>query len=178
MNWPRVTEIISPWSGLDKIPEATLQHAAERGSLTHDYNARIAKGEFVMTIDVSCIPYVQSFRKWFDQMVDEVVLVEERMVDESWGYTGQIDLLIKSKSDGMLWLVDEKTPTTSYKTWRLQLAAYHNLVVNRGYSPSRIGSLQLSPAGRLPRMKWYKNTAQDFNLFTQALNLHRFFNGE
>jgi len=174
MNYPRVTSIIAPWSGLDKIPEATLQYAADRGTRVHEICSRIAQGEFVMNLDEDCRPYVDSFRHWFSTQVGEVVLAEERLIDEGWGYTGQIDLLVRLK-EGATALVDLKTPVLAYKQWRLQLSAYHNLVVEAGFTPEKCGSLQLSPRGKVPRMKWYENTALDFTHFTMALGLYRFF---
>lgn len=176
MNYPRVTSIISPWSGLDKIREDVLQHAAERGTKTHEYCNRIANGEFVMSIDEDIRGYVQSFRKWFDTQVDEVLLSEKRLNDEQWGYSGQIDLLVRLK-EGIVTLVDLKTPATSYPTWKMQIAAYRNLLQKEGVLPERTGSLQLHPEGRTPRMKWYEDSATDFNAFLSALNVYNYIRG-
>lgn len=177
MNLPRVTSVISPWSGLENIPDDVLANAAARGTAVHEICNRIAAGEFVVVSDPALEGYVKSFRRWFDSQVAEVILAEERLIDHDWGYTGQIDLLVRTKGDLIL-LCDLKTPVTAYKGWRVQLSAYHNLVTKAGHNPELCGSLQLHPEGRTPRMNYYENTAQDFHLFTQALNLHRFFNGE
>lgn len=175
MNYPRTTEIISPWTDFSKIPEATLQFAAERGSAVHEYCARIAKGEFLVSIAMECALYVVSFRRWFDSQVDEVILSEERLTDPTLGYTGQIDLLVRLK-EGVVVLVDLKTPVTSVQTWKMQLAAYRNLVIKAGYLPERCGSLQLSPEGKAPRMRWYEDRATDLNAFLSALNVYRYIN--
>lgn len=177
MNLPRVTEIISPWSDFSDIPEATLQYAADRGSRVHEYCARIARGEFVMSVDADCAPYVDSFRRWFDSQVLEVLLVEERLEDPGFGYTGQIDLLIQAKSDRLIWLVDLKAPVISYKQWSMQIAAYRHLVEIKGFLPERTGSLQLSPEGKTPKMKWYQDSATDFNAFLSALSVHNYMKG-
>jgi len=177
MNWPRVTEIISPWSGLDKIPEATLQHAAERGTAVHEYCSRIAEGQFVMNVSEECRPYVDSFQLWFDSIVKETILSETRMTDENLGFTGQIDLLVKTK-DGIILLADIKTPAQSQPTWPLQCAAYNHLCELNGYKPDKIGCLQLSPEGKAPKMNFYNNPLQHFNVFLQALNLFNYFRSD
>jgi hypothetical protein len=176
MKLVRVTEVISPWSGLDKIPEATLQHAAERGTAVHDYCSRIAQGEFIMNIDQECQPYVESFQLWFDSQVVEVLLSEKRLNDEALGYTGQIDLVVTLK-EGIVTLVDLKTPVTSYPTWKMQIAAYRNLLQKDGVLPERTGSLQLHPKGKTPNMKWYEDSATDFNAFLSALNVYNYIRG-
>jgi len=174
MNYPRVTEIISPWSGLDKIPEATLQYAASRGTETHEYCSRIANGDFIVSISDDCRPYVESFRIWFDKIVSETVLSEVRMTDESFGFTGQIDLLVRTK-ENILLLADIKTPVQSKRGWALQCAAYNRLCELNGYHPDKIGCLQLSPEGKTPKMTYYENPNYYFNLFLQALNLYNYF---
>jgi hypothetical protein len=174
MKLVRVTEVISPWSGLDKIPEATLQYAALRGTLVHEYCSIVAEGGFLVNIDAECRPYVESFRDWFNRMVDEVILSEHRMNDETFCFTGQIDLLVKLK-EGPVLLADIKTPITKNKTWPLQCAAYHHLCELHGYHPDKIGCLQLSPEGKPAKLNYYENPAQYFNLFLQALNLYKYF---
>lgn len=176
MEYPRVTSIIAPWSGLDKVPEATLQYAADRGTRVHEICARIAAGEFVMSIDKDILGYVQSFRKWFDSQVAGVLMCEERLNDEVLGYTGQIDLVVMLK-EGIVTLVDLKTPVMFYPTWKMQIAAYRNLLQKEGILPERTGSLQLHPEGKTPRMKWYEDSAADFNAFLSALNVHNYING-
>lgn len=176
MNHPRVTEIISPWSGLDGIKEDVLQKAAERGTKVHEVCARIAAGEFVMSIDDDIRGYVDSFRQWFDSQVSDVLMSEERLNDEALGYTGQIDLVVMLK-EGIVTLVDLKTPVTSYPTWKMQIAAYRNLLQKEGILPERTGSLQLHPEGKTPRMKWYEDSATDFNAFLSALNVYNYIRG-
>jgi len=173
MNYPRVTEIISPWSGLDKIPEATLQYAADRGTRVHSYCTRYAIGDFVVSVDADCRPYFDSFRRWFDSQVESVLLAEERFIHPLLNYTGQIDLYVILKSAESA-LVDIKTPVTSYPIWAMQLSAYRSLLAAHNHFPERIGSLQLSPEGKTPRMKWYQDSAMDLNAFMSALNVHNY----
>lgn len=177
MRMIRVTEVIAPWTDFSKVPPDVLQNAATRGTAVHEICARIAAGEFVMGIPDDLFGYVDSFRQWFDSQVARVILAEERLFDHQWGFSGQIDLVVEAKSDGLVWLVDIKTPVTAYPQWKMQIAAYRNLLMKeKGILPKRTGSLQLDPDGKVPRMKWYEDSATDLNAFLSALNVYRYIN--
>ena len=172
MNYPTVTEILSPWADFSRVPPAVLAAAAARGTAVHTANAAIAQGFFPVITDETA-PYVGSFQAWLDATVEEVLLVEERLVDMDMGFSGQIDLLCRT-GEGVC-LIDEKTPVTKLKTWRAQLAAYHHLCVVNGYSVDRVGSLRLSPDGRMARMDYYDPRGDDLTAFMCCLNAYRYF---
>jgi hypothetical protein len=178
---PTVTECIAPWVDWSKIPPGVLQAAADRGTAVHAACANIAQGIPVIGISVECAGYVDSFRGWFDTIVEEVLLIEERLFDEANGYCGQIDLLVGTKQ-GEIWLIDVKTPLALSKSWRVQLAAYHHLcdlwAEKNNVCLDRYGSLRLRPDGGIPAVDWYEGSAApDFNIFLSALNCFRFFKG-
>jgi hypothetical protein len=171
---PSVTEIISPWTDFSRIPPAILENAGLRGTRVHELCAAIAKGEPVMDPNPETSGYVASFRVWFEAIVDEVILVEERLVDPGLGYSGQIDLLVRTKQ-GEIWLVDLKTPLALSKGWRLQLAGYFRLCDVAGYHPDKAGSLRLSPDGKMAKMDFYEESAIDLMRFMESLDLYRYF---
>jgi hypothetical protein len=119
--------------------------------------------------------YIVSFRRWFDAIVQEVIFVEHRMTDDAFQFTGQPDIFVKTKT-GESDLIDNKTPITLQKAWRLQMAGYYHLTTKNFYKPDRVGSLRLHTEGKVPKMEWYESTAADFPIFLQALNLTRYFN--
>lgn len=174
-----VTRIIAPWVKFDHVPEARLAMAAERGTLIHSACSSIAEGVGWFPLDDSgrgVIGYVDSFRKWFDAIVEKVLFTERELKDPRFGFVGHPDLLVLSKNKKIL-LVDLKSPVTKSKSWRIQLAAYCHLCQQAGYSPDKIGSLRLHPEGKTPIMDWYEgSTAQDFTIFLSCLNAYRFFN--
>ena len=170
-----VTEILKPWSDFSRIPPAVLEAASVRGTAVHDICATIARRLPLLTIPDECYGYVESFNRWFELVVDDVLLVETRLVDMGFAYHGEPDLIIKAKH-GEIILVDNKTPIQLVKTWQLQCAGYFNLADKNGMRPDKCGSLRLDPKGGIAKMTFYENSLQDFNLFLQALNLHRFFN--
>ena len=172
---PSVTEILGPYSDFSHIPAKRLEAAASRGTAVHDACANIARGLMVMNITEEIKGYVESYRRWFDFMADEVLLIEERLVDTALLYHGEPDLLIKAKH-GEIILIDNKTPVQLQTTWKLQLAGYRNLVVvNKNIIPDKVGSLRLHPDGGIAKLDYYENSLQDFNYFLQALNLYRLF---
>jgi hypothetical protein len=175
MIYPSVTEALKPWSDFSHIPPAVLEAASLRGTAVHDICANIARGLLVMNTPPEAEGYVASFRRWFDFMVDDVLLVEQRLVDPDFGYHGEPDLIVKSKSEGII-LIDNKTPVQKLITWRIQLAGYRNLAVKNDITPDRVGSLRLHPDGKTAKLDYYENSLTDFNYFLQALNLYRLFN--
>ncbi len=88
----RVTEIISPYVNTEWFSETDR----ERGQEVHKACAAIAKGFWVPPLKLHQ-GYVDSFQRWFDDCVEEVVLVEERLVCTQMGFTGQLDFLGRLK---------------------------------------------------------------------------------
>ncbi len=174
--FPRVTEVLSPWTDFSMIPPDVLRAAAERGTAVHDACAAYALGLPVIGLRDDAAPYVESFKRWHSHVVEHVILCEQRITDEDFGYHGEPDLLVKSKSQEII-LLDLKTPVTKTKTWRIQLAAYTNLCRKLlDMKIDRVGSLRLSPEGKTPKMDYYEYQDKDFAIFVSALNCYRFFN--
>lgn len=175
MIMPSVTQVLQPWSDFSMIPAAVLEAASVRGTAVHDVCATIARGLPVVNEPITVKGYVTSYRRWFDLVVDRVLLVEERLVDTDFGYHGEPDLIILAKH-GEIILVDNKTPLQLLRAWQLQCAGYWNLAAKKDITPDKCGSLRLDPNGGIAKMQYYDNSLNDFNLFVQALNLYRFFN--
>lgn len=176
MNWPSTTQVLQRYVDFSQVPPDRLALASERGTRVHEACAMYAQGLFsVMVLDNEIAGYVDSFRRWFDCVVAEVIMCETRLIDDALAFHGQPDILVKTPHGGIL-LVDYKTPLAKAKSWRLQMAAYRHLCVLAGHTPDRCGSLRLSPDGGTPKMEWYEDSAQDFNIFLCALQVHRFFN--
>lgn len=175
MLFPSVTQVLSPFVDYSMIPADVLERSCLRGTAVHDACATIARGLPVMNLTPETAGYVDSYRRWFDLMVDEVLMVETRLVDLNFGYHGEPDLVIRAKNQEII-LIDNKTPVQLIKSWRLQCAAYCALSSKNGIDTVRSGSLRLHPDGGIARMDFYDNNQGDFNMFLQALNLYRYFN--
>lgn len=173
--FPSVTEVLSPWSDFSMIQQSVLQMAAERGTAVHNACFAYAGGVPVVGVRPDVEPYLTSFRRWFDKVVDDVMLCEQRITDDKFGFHGEPDLLVRSKHQEII-LTDIKTPVTKMKTWRVQLAAYNNLCEKyTGINIHRVGSLRLSPDGKTPKMDYYDYQSQDFNIFLSCLNTYKYF---
>lgn len=176
-EYPSVTEILSPYSGYDQIPPAVLEAAAERGTLVHSHCEAIAKDIWAPAPKIELRGYVQSFQKWFDLFVDEVLLVEVELEDHDLGYCGHPDLAVRSSSLGGKLLLDLKTPEQLHrKIWGSQLSGYERLVRPR-FKVDRIGSLRLRKDGKMARFdEFTDNRVSYFAAFYGALIAHKFFN--
>lgn len=176
---PSVTEVLSILDTYSGVNPATLDAAAERGTAVHKACAAVAKGLPVVGLRDDLQGYLKSFRKWFDLLVDKVLLVETRLVDEAYLFHGHPDLIVVLRSrNADITTVDLKTPVQHYKTWALQMAAYNRLaVVNWRMVTYSAGTLQLDADGGVPKMIWYEQGRRDFNLFLNCLNLYRYMKG-
>jgi hypothetical protein len=173
--FPSVTKVLQPYADFSMIKPDVLQAASERGTAVHDACFAYATGLPSFGMDDDVKGYFESFKRWFDAMVKEVLLCEIRLIDEQHGFHGEPDLVVKAKN-GEVMLIDVKTPISKSKGWRLQMAGYARLCTLHGYEIDRIGSLRLSPKGKAPKMDWYEgNRDQDFAVFLSALNVFRFY---
>ncbi len=151
-NYLRVTKVLYPFSGLDKIDADVVAHAAERGTKVHQICEGIMQGLGEHGIDDETWGYVESFKKWWEAGHD-IVLMEQRFWDDELQLTGQVDLILRV--DGELMIVDLKTSSKPSKTWQGQGCAYAYLAKKSGYDVKRIGFLHLNKHGKEPKLIEY-----------------------
>lgn len=165
----RVTEVLSPFSGLDKIDPVVLQNAANRGSRVHNACEAIVHGLGEWEIDDEIFGYVESFKKWW-QLGHKVVSVEQRFFCSDLLITGQVDLILESPNG--LVILDLKTPVKPSKTWPLQGSAYAYMAKKEGYDIQEIQFLQLNKHGIDPVIHIYD---YDFEMFRKCLDVFNYF---
>jgi hypothetical protein len=121
--------------------------------------------------------YFESFKKWAESVIDEVILVEKRLIDERLGYCGKPDMVVKLKGDKWLSLPDIKTGQATMRAWQIQSAAYRHLAKVNGIETSRGFPIRLKEdgSGILPIIDYPKNIQKDFNVFQGMLNAWRYF---
>ena len=172
-----VTQVFGHY--LPDIP--AVEHAANRGTMVHDYCRKRAQRIFISKIDPECAGYVMSFDRWFEAMVDEVLFTEKEFIHPVYQYVGHPDLAVilrGARKAGAL--IDLKTPIQRQRIWAGQLAAYLDLVWHGGYKDriKKAGSLQLDPDGRMAKMVWYQDSfTQDLHAFLNLMNGYRYFFG-
>ena len=177
-GYTRVTEILSSYISFDNVPSESLQKATTRGSRVHDHCEYHALSLFVEEPDEECKLYVDSFKKWFDLMVDKVYHTEMRLNHPTYKFSGKFDMLVHIKSDpaDCITVLDIKTPQTKSLSWELQTAAYHILVEEvLGFKVERRMALILNKDGRIAKPIEHTDHKKDKDLFLKAVEIHRFF---
>jgi len=64
-TYSRVTNILYPFSGLEKIDSEIVAHAAARGTKVHKICEGIIEGIGEIDVDDETRGYVESFKKWW-----------------------------------------------------------------------------------------------------------------
>lgn len=168
-NYLRVTKILWPFSGMDKINPDVLENAARRGTRVHQICEGIIGGLGEIGVDEETWGYVESFKKWWNLGVD-VVKMEERFWDDDLKITGQVDLIIKT-TEGLA-IVDLKTSSAPSKTWQAQGCGYAYLAKKAGYEIKRILFLHLNKHGKEPKIHEYE---VDDSFFLDILRVYNHF---
>ncbi len=152
-NYTRVTHILYPFSGLDKLDADVVAYAAERGTKVHKICEAIISGLGEIGVDDETWGYVESFKKWWS-LGHEVVMMEQRFWDDELAITGQVDLIIKTP-DGLA-IVDLKTSSRPSKTWQAQGSAYAFLAKKAKHDIKKIYFLHLNKHGKEPKIYEYE----------------------
>lgn len=177
-GYVRVTELLSPYSGLQGIDPIVLQKAADRGQRVHNYCELYAQSLLIDQPDAECQGYVESFKRWFDSTVDKVISLEQRLYHHGYKVTGKYDMIVLFKGSPSPVLVDIKTPANVGKTWGLQTAAYqwmHDTDFTNGFFIMRRGCLMVDKHGKNAAFKEYGNE-NDREIFLSILKTYRYFN--
>ena len=174
-----VTQVLNPYFNIKKaIPQHYIEGGIVRGNETHKFCTSTAKQEWSPK-PILYEGYCDSFLWWFENCVEEVLLVELRLEDPILGFFGHPDLILRLKGNIHPSVVDLKTPATKQKLWRAQIAAYTHLAIKNGYGPTLDpgGSLRLKEDGSPPKFDLYDFQYGDFAAFVSLLNWTRWFNG-
>lgn len=151
-NYTRVTNILYPFSGLDKINPHVLANAANRGTKVHKICEGIMHGLGELGTEDSTSPYVESFKKWWDKGHD-IQMIERRFWDDDLELTGQVDLIVNTPEG--LAVIDLKTSSKPSKTWPAQGSAYAYLAKKSGYDIKKIFFLHLLKDGKEAKVYEY-----------------------
>jgi hypothetical protein len=177
---PSVTQVLKfvQDKAFARVPASVLEIACDRGQEVHRLCVGYAKCLWVGEGFPKFLGYYNSFTRWFDEYVEEVILAEERLYDPVLNYDGEPDLILVIKGDSLPSLWDLKTPVQPAKSWRPQVAAYRHLAItDRKLEIGRVGCIRLSPEGRPPILDESTDTVfLDFNIFRSALNIYHYFN--
>ena len=170
-NYKRVTEILSPFTDLHKIDPEIVKNAGERGSKVHKICESIMKGIGEFGVEEEIWGYIESFKKWFNEKHD-VIMIEERFWDDELMITGQVDIIINTP-EGMT-IVDLKTSYKPSKTWSIQGSAYAYLARKNNHDIQKIYFLHLDKHGKYPKIYQYDI---DADFFLNVYKVYKHFYG-
>lgn len=142
--YPRVSDIIGKQNRdeLRSVPIDTLANACIRGQKVHDYCTAWIKQLWIPDVEPEYEPYLEAFKKWACENIDEGYYSAVRLYDDVKRFTGEFDMIVKLKS-GKMALLDIKTSSTRSKAWAVQLAAYSHLCKINGYEFDVIYNIHL-----------------------------------
>lgn len=180
-NYRRVTEILSPFTGIEFVPEDILKKAADRGTNVHTYIEMYLNG---VEWDVSLLPwdiqpYYKSFLLWKDSnplinMDINNKTLEKRFYCDELKITGQVDLMIRT--DDMTVLFDWKTSSKPSISWELQGAAYKYLAMkNNEFRPTDVIFVHLQKDGSCAVPHCYYEYAKNIHIFKKCCELYEYF---
>lgn len=167
-DYLRVTEVLSPFSGLDQIDPIVLENAARRGTNVHLALDAFIEGLPMKIEDPSYGGYLHSALGFL--LKKNFVTKPKRFFDDDLMITGECDAIYKDESG--LVLVDFKTSSKESKTWMLQGSAYAHLARKAGYDIKRIEFVHLLKDGKPCKIYEYE---EDFELYLKCLDVYRYF---
>jgi len=179
----RVTEVLSPFSGLKSIDSEVLKNAASRGKVVHilcnslllnlgifdleELVRTYSRNEEHFEKEKSLVEnFVTSFEIWIESKKD--FITPSRFYDDEFMITGECDFIYPSEKG--LMLVDLKTPVTESPTWSLQGSAYSYMGKKASYPIKGIEFVKLSRTGKKPKIYQYE---ENFPLFRSYLEVYR-----
>jgi len=169
-KYDRVTEILSPFSGLNYVPKDVLENAQVRGTKVHAAGESIIRDLGDWNDDDEISGYIESFKKWWNKDW-KTLAIEQRFQCEDLKITGQIDFIYQDPMMGNV-LTDIKTSSKEGKTWPLQGSAYRYLAGKNGLTINNIMFLRLRRDGQYPFVHMYED---NFPMFLKCVDVYRFF---
>jgi hypothetical protein len=181
-NLPSVSDIIRPYIDTKWFTD----ESRVKGTCIHACCASYIQGLYFPKLKSEYQGYMDSFKKWADKNIEDVILVEERLVDEDSGYCGQLDCVLRLKEHEKLFIVDLKTGKAMQRSHKLQLAAYLWL-----YALSDVGdipkrdvafdayhciTLRIKSNGTGCLAARFLDNQYNFDIFKGMLSAHKFFN--
>jgi len=164
----RVTQVLSPFSGMNKIDPMILQNAANRGTKVHMICDCLILNLPSDIIEEDHKGYIESFKQWKEGK--KFLIKPERFYDDELQITGEIDGIYEK--DGEITLFDFKTSAAEGKTWNLQGSAYSYLARKGGFKISNLEFVKLCKKGKSPKIYQYED---DLKTFLMCLEIYRKF---
>ena len=178
--YDRVTEVLSPFSGVEFVPKDVLDRAAEKGTKVHELIEKKLKGEdFILDFaEEEVIPYVKSFMTFWDTSKHAFeggeIILEKRLFCDTNKISGAMDVVVKMPD--RTYIIDWKTSTRPQKSWQLQGAAYRYLCETNGFANvDDVLFVKLDKEGKHPSLHKSEKYKTHADVFFKCLDLYRWF---
>ena len=171
---PSVSDIIRPHVDAQWFTD----ESRIRGNAIHACCAGYLKGLYFPKLMENYQEYIDSFKEWADENIEDVILVEERLIDKDLGYCGQLDAVLKLKDHEKPCIVDWKTGKALQKSWILSISAYAALEAHRqqvGIDVYDCISVRLRCDQKPPLVHVYSDNRKNFDIFRGMLKTYQFF---
>jgi hypothetical protein len=171
-----VTEVLDCWSDFSMVTRAELKAAQIRGQVVHDLAHKYLAGTFVASIPAAYQGYWDSFRRWADAEVVDVLFLEERIFCDAYRFSGQLDIIARLRDFELPVVVDTKTAISAGKTWACQLCAYRWLAMTeRGVITGAPAHLRTRKNGAKAIFRTVEDPHRPTEIFFKALELYHYF---
>lgn len=171
-----VTEVLECWNDFSMITKEQLKAAQIRGTIVHELAFKYLSNRFIPKVPDQYQGYFDSFRRWADDEVAEIFLLEERLTSEIYRFTGQLDIAARLRGFDQPMIVDTKTAVGAGKTWGCQLGAYRWLaMMERDLLTGAPGHLRTRENGKKALFRVVKNVDIATEKFFKALDLYHYF---
>lgn len=174
-EYPSVSTVLSILADYSRVPREVLERKRQIGKATHKaielYSADELDPE---SVDPAIQPYLESWIKFVATKPLRVIASERIVYSKKYRVAGTFDLGVEFADEpGVNWLLDLKCTYDMAPETALQTAAYLELNnENDEVKFTKRAGLQLKPDGSMAEFYPYTGR-QDFLLFLNALNLHR-----
>ncbi len=169
-DFPTVTQVLDPF--IDK--EWFKPEHQKRGTAVHDAVKCHLLGLWSVPLPEEYQGYYESGLRWIDENVDKIIMVEQRLVDYNYKYTGRPDLFATIRKNPEVGIADWKTSVAlDRKRWSGQSAGYYNLGRVNEYDIEWACSVRLRSDGKMAMADFVKNLPLELQYFLNALTAYK-----
>lgn len=176
-DYPRISDIMALYTqaGFDFVSEQALNAAKARGTDVHSYATAYAKKLWSLEPEEHLKGYVDSFKLWYDENVEEFISGETRLYDDDLMFSGKYDMIVRLKGEEHHTLIDMKTSAAFQKDWPVKLSAYLHLLNLNSHNVFHAISIRLKKDGKKPCVKPYGDCNIYYKIFLSALTCYDYF---
>lgn len=180
-SYLRVTKVLSPFTGIEFVPEHLLEHACDRGTRVHRHIEGILNGWSFDDVHPLVTPYVESFQHFWESSKHAFegakILLEHRLYCDTHKITGCPDIMIDTGRH--VYIIDWKTSAKMHKSWYLQGAAYKYMAeIEFGIKTVEDVLFVKLNKGKKPTLYKSHEYREHADIFFKCLDLYRWFEME